>query len=80
LDTGISSQEQEKIVNELKEHQATIQVFTTIGSFSMILLFHAESPRDAQKLLRELIVSKKHYSKYEISQITDIYSIYRHYV
>ena len=80
LDTGISAQDQEKIVNELKEHQSTIQVFSTIGSFSMILLFHAESPREAQKLLRELIVSKKHFSKYEISQITDIYSIYRHYV
>ncbi len=72
--------EQEKIVNDLKENQATIQVFSAIGSFSYILLFHAETPREAQKLLRELVVSKKHYSRYEISQITDIYSIYRHYV
>ena len=80
FDTGISPQDQEKVVREMKDHPSTIQVFSAIGSYGLILLFHAENAKDAQRLLREMVVSKKHFSDYKISQITDIYSIYRHYV
>ncbi|MEM2943643.1 MAG: Lrp/AsnC family transcriptional regulator [Methanomassiliicoccales archaeon] len=79
FDTGLSSHDQERILRELKNHPATIQVFTAIGAFSAILLFHAENPREAEKLIRELIISNRCFSGYEISQITEIYSIYRHY-
>ncbi|MBC7107730.1 MAG: winged helix-turn-helix transcriptional regulator [Methanomassiliicoccales archaeon] len=79
FDTGLSPQDQEKVLRELKSHPATIQVFTAIGAFSAILLFHAETPREAERLIRELVIGNKCFSGYEISQITEIYSIYRHY-
>lgn len=80
FDTGLSSREQEDMIQDLKNHDATIQVFTAIGAFSAILLFHAEDPKEAERLARELIISRECFESYEISQITDIFSIYRHYV
>ncbi len=79
FDTGLSPQEHEKIIRDLKSHPATIQVFSGIGSFSAILLFHAETPKEAERLIREMIISNRCFASYEISQITEIYSIYRHY-
>jgi len=76
---GISTQAQEKTVRDLKAHPSTIQVFTALGSFSLIFLFHAETPNQAQQLVREIIYSNQSFSAYEIAQITDIFSIYRHY-
>jgi hypothetical protein len=76
---GISSQNQELAVKELKKNPATIQVFTALGSFGMIILFHAETPTEAQKILRENIISKECFESYDIAQITDIFSIYRHF-
>lgn len=75
---GISPQDYDKVIKDFKKHSSTIQVFTALGSFSMILLFHAESPAEAQKIIRENIVSRECFSSYEISQITEIFSIYRH--
>jgi DNA-binding Lrp family transcriptional regulator len=77
--TGTSHDDQEKALGFLKNHEATIQVFTAIGAFSAIILFHAESPKDAERVARELAIKKDCFSIYEIAQITDIYSIYRHY-
>lgn len=76
---GISPQNQELAVKELKKNPATIQVFTALGSFGMIILFHAETPTEAQKILRENIISKECFESYDIAQITDIFSIYRHF-
>ena len=78
--TGISAENHEKVINDLKNHPSTIQVFTAIGSFSIILLIHAENPKEAERLLREMVIGNNHFESYEISQITEIYSIYRHYV
>jgi len=80
LNTGISAEEHEKVIRDLKNHSATIQVFSAIGSFSIILLIHAENPKEAERLMREMVISSNHFENYEISQITEIYSIYRHYV
>ena len=77
--TGTSHDDQEKALGFLKNHEATIQVFTAIGAFSAIILFHAESPKDAERVARELAIKRDCFCIYEISQITDIYSIYRHY-
>lgn len=76
---GASHDEQEKALAFLKDHEATIQVFTGIGAFSAIILLHAESPKEAERVARELAIQKDCFERYEISQITDIYSIYRHY-
>ncbi|MFP4170436.1 MAG: AsnC family transcriptional regulator [Methanomassiliicoccales archaeon] len=80
FDTGTSHDEQEKALNEVKDHDAIIQVFTAIGAFSAIILFHAEDPKEAERVARELVIAKSCFSSYEISQITDIFSIYRHYM
>jgi DNA-binding Lrp family transcriptional regulator len=77
--TGTSHDDQEKALAFLRDHDATIQVFTAIGAFSAIVIFHAESPKEAERVARELAIKKDCFSHYEISQITDIYSIYRHY-
>jgi len=80
FNTGVSPQEQEDIIEGLKKHPATIQVFTGIGAFSAILLVHAESPVEAEKLMRESVVGNPCFETYEISQVTEIFSIYRHYL
>ena len=80
FNTGVSPEEQEDTIEELKRHPATIQVFTGIGSFSIILLVHAEDPFEAEKLMRELVIGNRRFETYEISQITEIYSIYRVYL
>ncbi len=78
--TGVSSDEQEKVIWQFKEDPSIIQVFSAVGSFSLIVLFHAEDPKISDRLIRELIVSKGCFESYQVSQITDIYSIYRHYL
>lgn len=80
FNTGISPQEHERVIHDLKNHPATIQVFSAIGSFNVILLIHAENPKEAERLMREMVISNDRFDSYEISQITEIYSIYRHYV
>lgn len=80
FNTGISPARHEEVIKELKNHPATIQVFSAIGSFSLILLIHAENPKEAERLMREMVISCSDFESYEISQITEIYSIYRHYV
>lgn len=79
FDTGTSHDEQERILSNLKSHPSIIQVFTAIGAFSAIILFHAENPKEAERVARELVISNKCFSEYSIAQITDIFSIYRHY-
>ncbi|MDD1767303.1 MAG: Lrp/AsnC family transcriptional regulator [Methanomassiliicoccales archaeon] len=80
FNTGISAERHEQVIQELKNHPATIQVFSAIGSFGLILLIHAENPKEAERLMREMVISCRDFESYEISQITEIYSIYRHYV
>jgi len=78
--TGVSGEEQEKIIWQFKEDPSIIQVFSAVGSFGLIVLFHAEDPKEADRLIRDLVISKGCFENYQVSQITDIYSIYRHYI
>lgn len=80
FDTGLSSKKQKEMIDKMKSYDATIQVFSAIGAFGAILLFHAEDPKEAETIVRELIISQKCFASYQISQITDIFSIYRHYI
>jgi DNA-binding Lrp family transcriptional regulator len=77
---GVSSSEQEKTIWEFKDNPHVIQVFSALGAFSLIVLFHAESPKDADKILRDVFINKTCFESFDISQITDIYSIYRNYI
>jgi DNA-binding Lrp family transcriptional regulator len=78
--TGIPPEEQTEAIHELKANRATIQVFAALGSFSVILLIHAENTKEVERIMQEMVVGNSHFESHEISQITEIFSIYRQYV
>ncbi|MHC1605676.1 MAG: Lrp/AsnC family transcriptional regulator [Candidatus Methanofastidiosia archaeon] len=75
--TGIDSKTQNEIINELKNYENTIQVYETVGSYNLIYVFFARSPKRAEYILREKIICKKCFESYKVSQVTELSSIYR---